>query len=68
VPGKLRKVYGPYLMLLPPEKIAVIGLNSTVNLILKSANQGVQVTTLSRAIGELIQSSPKPQNPEKMIN
>lgn len=56
VPGKLRKVYGPYLMLLPPEKIAVIGLNSAVNLILKSANQGVQVATLSKAIGELIQS------------
>lgn len=40
--------YGPSLLLLPAEKLAVITLDECVNSILRVGNTGVQLTTLSR--------------------
>lgn len=40
--------YGPSLLLLPAEKLAVITLDECVNSILRVGNTGVQLTALSR--------------------
>ena len=46
VPGLDRHGYGPYLLALDVEKLAVITLNTAVNSILKYGNSGVQMTSL----------------------
>ena len=40
--------YGPCLLLLPAEKLAVITLDECLNSVLKIGNVGVQLTSLSR--------------------
>ena len=54
--GMDRTVYGPPLLLLPPEKLAVITLEESLNTILKSANSGVTLTYLARRIGDLVEA------------
>lgn len=54
--GMDRTVYGPPLLLLPPEKLAVIALEESLNALLKSANSGVTLTNLARRIGDLVEA------------
>eukprot|EP01035_Chromulina_nebulosa_P017423 gene17423-22974_t len=54
--GKGRNEYGPALMLLPVEKLAVITLDITLNSILIKGNDNVFVTTLALKIGDVIES------------
>ena len=54
--GMDRTVYGPPLLLLPAEKLAVITLEEAVNCVLKSANSGVTLTYLARRIGDLVEA------------
>ena len=42
--------------MLPPEKLAVITMNTTLNLILKCGNSGVRVCVLTKEIGELVKT------------
>lgn len=54
--GMDRTIYGPPLLLLPPEKLAVITLEESLNTILKSGNSGVTLTYLARRIGDLVEA------------
>jgi hypothetical protein len=52
--GRLYQAYGPFMLMLPPEKLAVIALDTTVNMLLVSGNQ-VNVNDLTLSIGKLIE-------------
>lgn len=56
VSGHDRLQYGPCMLLLPAEKLAVIALDEVLNSILKTGNNGVQLITLAQRIGESIES------------
>lgn len=56
IDGLFLQRYGPYLLLLPVEKIAVIALDTTISSILRSGNAGVPTTTLTAEIGGLIET------------
>lgn len=53
--GKDRSKYGPCLLLLPPETLAVICLNECVNEVLKCGNNGAVMTSLARKIGDMVE-------------
>jgi len=48
--------YGPFLILVPPDKLAVITVNETVNLILRHGNQGVPLTMLLLHIADAVRT------------
>ena len=54
VKGQDRNVYGPYLRLLPPEKLAVITIHEILGLIL-SQPQGIKFTRAALTIGRTVQ-------------
>ena len=56
VAAKDRQQYGPILLLLSTEKLAVIALNTTLNQILRTGNVGVPLVTVARSIGELVEA------------
>eukprot|EP00596_Hydrurales_sp_CCMP1899_P000357 CAMPEP_0119048724 /NCGR_PEP_ID=MMETSP1177-20130426/60699_1 /TAXON_ID=2985 /ORGANISM="Ochromonas sp, Strain CCMP1899" /LENGTH=975 /DNA_ID=CAMNT_0007025033 /DNA_START=116 /DNA_END=3043 /DNA_ORIENTATION=+ len=56
VAGLDRMQYGPCMLLLPAEKIAVIALDAVLNSILKTGNTGVHLTKIACNIGESIES------------
>ena len=56
IPGKNRKEYGPCLLLLPIEKLAIITLDTTVSTILSSGNMGASVMIIASKIGDLIEN------------
>lgn len=56
ISGEDRSRYGPYLLLLPVEQIAVLALDTTVSAILRSGNAGVPTTGLTLEIGNLIET------------
>lgn len=49
------KYFGPLLVQLPLEKIAVTVLNTTLDLILQSKNTGVQISILANEISNILQ-------------
>jgi len=51
----LAGTYGPLLMLLPPNKLAVMVMHETVNSCIKASNDGVPLTRLMVQIGELVE-------------
>ena len=51
-----RSVYGPLLMLLPPEKLAIITINTVLNAILRSHNAGGYVQSIVVDIADTIQT------------
>jgi DNA-directed RNA polymerase len=56
VAGIDRAMYGPCMLLLPAEKLAVIALDEVLNSVLKSGNSGVQLLRIAARIGENIES------------
>lgn len=50
------RLYGPLLLQVPVEKIAVNLLNTTLNLVLKSQNEGVKLYELATAISNTLQT------------
>jgi DNA-directed RNA polymerase len=56
VAGNDRTQYGPCMLLLPAEKLAVIALDEVLNSILKTGNSGVHLTKIASNIGESIES------------
>jgi len=56
VSAKDRQQYGPVLLLLSTEKLAVITLNSTLNMILRTGNIGIQLVSVAKQIGELVEA------------
>lgn len=55
-PGLDRKCYGPYLMMLEPQKLAIVTLNLILNAILQCGNSGVSVCSVGTDIGSVIQT------------
>lgn len=55
VPSVNRNEYGPLLLLLPIDVISVITLNTVINAILRSGNEGASVVSLANIIGENIE-------------
>jgi DNA-directed RNA polymerase len=51
-----RNQYGPYLLLLPVEKIAVITLNTTLNCILRSGNIGEKLVKIAIEIANMMEA------------
>ena len=51
-----KKVYGPYLLLIPLEKAALITLDTTVNCILKNDKKVIPLAKLSLGIAEIIEA------------
>lgn len=49
-------IYGPCLMVLPPEKYAVILLDVTLNFTLKYENRPIRVVNLALALGDAVES------------
>jgi hypothetical protein len=47
--------YGPLVLLLPPEKLAVITMHETVNMCLKLGNGGATLTSLLMEVGDQVQ-------------
>lgn len=48
--------YGPFLALVPPEKLAVLTIHEVVNMVLKFGNAGLPVPTLLMAIAEAVRT------------
>lgn len=48
--------YGPFLALVPPEKLAVLTIHEVVNMVLKFGNAGVPVPTLLMAVAEAVRT------------
>lgn len=65
VPGFDRCAYGPCLLLLPPEKLAIITINCLLNLTVRGGNSGIQVVFLAREVGSLIESEINVQKLQK---
>lgn len=51
-----RNTYGPFLLLLPPEKLAIITINTVLNTVLRSHNAGGVVSQMSIDISDIIQT------------
>lgn len=51
-----RRSYGPYIMLLPPDKLALLTIHTTFNSLLRSHNNGALVLRLSLDIADVIQT------------
>lgn len=55
-PAADRTQYGPVMLLLSTEKLAVITLNTTLNMILRTGNMGVGLSDVAKTIGELVET------------
>lgn len=55
-PAPDRTQYGPVLLLLSTEKLAVIALNTTLNMVLRTGNTGVALSDVAKTIGELVET------------
>jgi mannitol-specific phosphotransferase system IIBC component len=51
-----QQIYGPYLLLLPVEKLAVIVLDTTLNGILQIQNQGIPLVKAAIDIADLLEA------------
>jgi DNA-directed RNA polymerase len=54
--GVDRSHYGPCLLLIKPQKLAVITIETALNTILRTGNQGIPLTMLANTIGSLVQT------------
>jgi hypothetical protein len=48
--------YGPFLALVPPEKLAVLTIHEAVNAVVKAGNAGVPLTTLLMNVAEAVRT------------
>ncbi len=48
--------YGPFLALVPPEKLAVLTIHEVVNAVVKHGNAGVPLATLLMGIAEAVRT------------
>lgn len=53
--GVDRSIYGPYLLTLPPSKVAVVTLDTVIGAILRNGNAGVKIAVLLSEIGSLLE-------------
>lgn len=56
VSGEDRQSYGAYLLMLPPEKLAVITLDTALNGALRTGNVGEKLSRLAIAIADIIEA------------
>lgn len=56
IKGKDRLQYGPYLLMLPPQLLCVITLDTVVNIILTNGNKPTPIIKLAKEIGHWIES------------
>ena len=56
VSGMDRRQYGGYLLLLPPEKLAVIVLHEVLGMALAAGNAGVRFTRAAIAVGQAVRA------------
>lgn len=54
-PGMDRTVYGPFLILLPPEKLAVITMHESLNILLHQGGQA-RLAAVAERVGETVQA------------
>ena len=54
--SKDRSNYGPLLLLLPPQKLAVITMHTTVNAVISNGNEGATFTNVITAIGNAVRA------------
>jgi DNA-directed RNA polymerase, mitochondrial len=56
VHGNNRTGYGPWLFVLPIDKLAVITIDTTLTAILRCGNDGAEITKIAYSIGNLIET------------
>ena len=52
--SELRKIYGPLLLLLPSEKLAVVALHTVLGMVMKTGEGGVKYSTLVTSVGQAV--------------
>jgi len=56
VKGKDRSQYGPYLLMIPSQMLAIITLDTVVNIVLANGNKATPIIKLAKEIGHWVES------------